>query len=413
MKSKFLALVIIALLALSIVPAFSFDPDPEEPPFVKYIDPQEIKFDGPCIESQRFTAEDMVYGAEDLYAWDIIVKWNATLLALESYTINIPEGWPVDGYTILIDEVEDVDDPSWIHYAVTRLGNVSGFTGTMSLLTMEFHVIYEPCYMEGCIETEIWNDFFNFSGSCGVELIPDQVEVGLVSLNPGRPNMEILLSDEFDLEAKVAQGWFEDQVITAYLWVSNVTKLYGIGACIMWDPDLLRIDMQQIFINEEAFPQPWIYLEQDLVLEEGYFHFYIERPCAVDKPPLKGTFWILRFDFKVECYRDEYEIPIDDDYPIFINAECDWTGLWMCGDWYYDSWIDFSDVDYFWTPIKYDLNQNGHVGVEDILIALKHFGETFPEGEGFDFDGDTDCDIYDIVIVAKHYCNDTPPELEE
>jgi len=412
MKSKFLALVIIALLALSIVPAFSFDPDPEEPPFVKYIDPQEIKFTGPCIESHRFTAEDMVYGADDLYAWDIIVMWDNTYLELESYTINIPADWPVDGYTVLIDDVDPVgpdvaDDPEWIHYAVTRLGDVSGFTGTMSLLTMEFHVIYEPCYKEGCIETEIWNDFFNFSGSCGLELIPDPVEVGVVWLNPSKPNMEILLSDEFDLDAKIAQGWYEDQVITAYLWVSNVTKLYGIGAHVMWDPDLLRIDMQQIFINEEAFPQPWVYLNQDL--DDGDFWFWIERPC--DKPKLKGTFWILRFDFKVKCYRDEYEIPINGTTTIELctGGECTW--LLMCGDYYWGEDIDFSEVDYFWTPIPFDLNQNGHVGVEDILIALDHYGDTPPAGEDCDFDGDGDVDIYDIVIVAKHYCNDTPPIL--
>ena len=75
--------------------------------------------------------------------------------------------------------------------------------------------------------------------------------------------------------------------------------------------------------------------------------------------------------------------------------------------------IDLSNVDYFWTPIPYDLDQNGHVGVEDIMIALEHYGEEFTPGTGFDFDEDGDCDIFDIVIVAKHYCNDVPPELED
>ncbi|MDH5374688.1 MAG: hypothetical protein OEW95_02610 [Candidatus Bathyarchaeota archaeon] len=411
MKSKFLAVVIIALLALSIVPAFSFDPDPEEPPFVKYIDPQEIKFTGPCTESQRFTAEDMVYEVEDLYAWDIVVVWDPTYLALESYTINIPAGWPVDGYQILIDELEDVDDPGWLHYAVTRLGNVSGFTGTMSLLTMEFHVIYEACFMEGCIETHIYNEFYDFSGPCGYVIEPDQVEECVVWINPSKPNLELLLSDEFDLDAKVAQGWFEGQVITVYLWVSNVTKLYGIDVHIMWDPDLLRIDLQQITINEEAFPQPWTYLDQDLYAEYGDFYFEICRP--EEKPPVKGTFWILKMDFKVKCYVDVYEIPTPSHTDIYLcGSGC--SRLFMCGDWYYaPEFLDLSDVEYFWTPIPFDFNQNGHVGVEDILIILDHYGEESIIGEGFDFEPDGIIDIFDIVIVAKHYCTDTPPELPE
>ena len=376
MKSKFLAVVIIALLALSVVPAFSFDPDPEEPPFVKYIDPQKINFTGPCTESQRFTAEDMVYKVEDLYAWDIIVVWDPTYLALESYTINIPAGWPVDGYQILINETEDVDDPGWLHYAVTRLGNVSGFSGTMSLLTMEFHVIYEPCYMEDCIETHIYNDFYNFSGPCGYGIEPDQVEESIVWLNPSRPNMEILLTDEWPEEVpevKKTQGWYEDQVITMYVWVSNVTKLYGISAKVIWDPDLLRIDLQQITINEEAFPQPWTYLYQHL--GEGSFDFDIWRPC--EKPPLKGTFWILKMDFKVKCVVDEvFEIPTPDWCEVYLAPA--YSGLCMCGDWYdWPDWLDLSYIEYYWTPIPYDFNQNGHVGVEDILIALDHYGDDY------------------------------------
>ena len=409
MKSKFLAVVIIALLALSIVPAFSFDPDPEEPPFVKYIDPQKIKFTGPCTESQRFTAEDMVYKVEDLYAWDIIVVWDPTYLALESYTINIPAGWPVDGYQILINETEDVDDPGWLHYAVTRLGNVSGFTGTMSLLTMDFHVIYEPCWFDGPQDTYIFNDFYNFSGPCGLGIEPDLVEQCEIWINPSKPNLELLLSDEFDLDAKVAQGWFEGQVITVYLWVSNVTKLYGIDVHVWWDPDLLKIDLQQITINEEAFPQPWAYLDQYLDAEWGDFYFEIKRPC--EKPRLKGTFWILKFDFKVKCYVDEFGIPTDEDYFIAICDDC--SHLHMCGDSYYYPALTLSDVYYFWTPIPFDFNQNGHVGVEDILIILDHYGEEPTPGDGFDFEPDGIIDIYDIVIVAKHYCNDTPPELPE
>jgi len=411
MNTKLFAVVIVALLALSIVPVLSFDPDPEDPPFVKYIDPQEIKFTGPCTESQRFTAEDMVYMVEDLYAWDIVVNWDSTYLELESYTINIPADWPADGYTILIDDVDPLgpdvaEHPEWIHYAVTRLGNVSGFSGTMSLLTMEFHVVYEPCYMGGCQVTYIWNEPYWFAGPCGYVIEPDWDEEGVVHINPSRPNMELLLSDTFDLEAKDAQGWYEDQVIEVYLWVSNVTKFYGMAAHITWNSALLRIDMQQIHINEEAFPQPWEFLVQDL--SPGDFYFEIYRPC--EKPPLKGTFWMLKFEFKVKCYYDQYEIPIGALTCIDLCESC--SGLYMCGDWYNSpTWLDLSTVCYHWTPIPYDFDQNGHVGVEDIMIALDHYGESFAPGEGFDFDGDGDCDIYDIVIVAKHYCNDVPPEL--
>lgn len=405
MKTKFFAVVIMALLVLAIMPVFSYSPSEET---VLYINPQEIKFTGPCTESQTFEGHVMIWNVEDLYAWDITITWDTIYINITEYHIKTLD-FPVDGYQILIDDYTT----GQLHFAVTRLGNVSGYDGTgvdTALLNFVVHIEFEPCFMGGCVTTSIHIDNYALSSDGKIPpdpIIPDLVEDGEVGINPSKPNMEILFSDEFDLEAKKAQGWYEGQVITAYVWVSNATKLYGIEANVVWNPDLLKIDLQQITINEEAFPQPWEDLWQ--YLSAGYFDFGIYRPD--EKPPLKGTFWILKMDFKVKCYVDAYEIPIKAEADIWLDPAT--TGLCMCGDWYTGSNLDLSYSTYYWTPIPMDFSQNGHVGVEDILIILDEYGKPSPVGEGFDFNPDGTIDIYDIVIVAKHYCNDEPPEMPD
>lgn len=410
MKTKFFAVVIIALLALAIIPVFSYGPMEET---VLFIDPQEIKFTGPCTESQTFEGHVMIWNVEDLYAWDITITWDTTYINITEYHIKTLD-FPVDGYKILIDDYTS----GQLHFAVTRLGNVSGYDGSdvyTALLNFVVHIEYEPCW-PGCLWTLIVIDDYDLSSDGKIPpdpIIPDLVEYGNVTINPSKPNMEILFSDEFDLTAKYAQGWYEKQVITAYVWVSNATKLYGIMANITWDLDLLEIDLQQITINEEAFPQPWEFLVQDLCACSGDFYFEIWRP--EEKAPLKGTFWILKMDFKVKCYTDIYGIPIEADTDIAFDDY--YTGLYMCDHWYWGDepdMLDLSIVTYYWTPIPFDFSQNGHVGVEDIMIILDEYGEAFPAGEGFDFANDDGVvDIYDIVVVAKHYCNDEPPEMPE
>lgn len=407
MKTKFLAVVIVAMFALSMMPAFSYEPSEDT---VLYIDPQKKKVTGPCTESQTFEYHVMIWNVENLYAWDITITWDTTYINITSYHIKTLD-FPVSGYSILIDDYT----AGKLQFAVTRLGNVSGYDGSgvaTALLNFEVHIEHEPCWWpcDGCVTTYIVIDDYELSTDGKIPpdpIIPDIVEDGEIKINPSKPNMEVLFSDEFDLEAKKAQGWYEGQVITAYVWVSNATKLYGIGANVVWDPDLLKIDLQQITINEEAFPQPWEELWQ--YLSDGYFDFWILR--SEEKPPLKGTFWILKMDFKVKCLTKK-GVPIPDDTLIWLDPET--TGLWMCDHWYdWPDALDLSDVTYFWTPIPYDFDQNGHVGVEDIMIILDHYGETPSPGKGFDFNPDGLIDIYDIVIVAKHYCNDEPPEMPD
>jgi hypothetical protein len=424
LKTKFVALSVLVLLfaGMFLSPAMSYEPPTPDPdPCWLAFFPQEYKFTGPCTESTHFESTVVLYNVEanemNLYAWDFKVKWDPTLLELVDHEMLFPPGW-VEGvdYVVLFDE-NGTDTWDFLHIAATKIGNETGFIDDrIELLWLEFHIIYEPVWHIGCITTELrlravslamWTD------SCGapMDCTPEDASVGI---NPSRPNMEITFSPDSPVEEKIAQGWIENDVMTAYLWVSNVTKFYDLRVCIMWDPDLLRIDYQQIFINEETFPPPWSLMKLDLNATAGTLQFWIERPC--EKPPLKGTFWILQMDFKVKCYVDEWGVPIPGDTLIricgaqmsFKDAESSW--VYYPGDEEQSIYcIKISHAEYFWTPIPGDFNQDGHVGVDDILIMAEHYGM---DGS-WDVVGDDDVvDIYDIIWVAKRYCNSTPPPLE-
>jgi hypothetical protein len=414
MKTKLFALAVLLLLVLSFAPVFSYEPPPPGYPTVNSIEPQHLTFTGPCCDTQTFTVDDVIFNIKDMWAWDVKISWDTTYINITSWQLHVPADWPVDGYMILFNELYDAGPPRLgLHFAVTGLaGKAKNFTGTMSLVTMNFKVLFEPCWPT-TITTYITKDEGEFWTGCGAPIEINQEFDGEIKLIPSKPNIEVLFSDKFDLTKKAAQGWKEKQVITAYVWISNATKLHDIHLAIAFDANLLDIDLQQITINTEAFPMPWKSLSQGWTTKDGLtvFQFTIERPYP-EKPGLKGTFWIIKMDFKVKCVTTDEGIPVNASTLI---KPLRWDGtfgsyLSMCNkDYKSDCELDLSDAKYYWTPIPYDFSQDGHVGKEDILLLLKKYGTTGTTG--WDLNGDKVVDIGDVVLVAKAYCNDKPPVL--
>jgi hypothetical protein len=428
MKTKLYAVAFVALLALSmfaVLPVFSWEPPPYIPPSyanVLYIEPQEETFVGPCTESRRFNATVNIYNVTDLYAWDIYVYWDTTYLELEGWKLNIPAGWAVDTYQVLYNRTETAPSPfKYYHFAVTRLGLVSGFNGSMVLAELYFHIIIEFCWPDSVTTGIKFSTTYppKLSNGCGVP-IPYTTHDGTIIIKSSKPNIEILFSKDPEVFNKTdnwAQGWINCTRISAYVWVSNVTKFYGMSLDIYFDPNVLETDIQHIFINEEKFTWPWTKLEMSIHPSGAPIQVHIERPNEEEKW-LKGTFWMIRIDFHVKCVMNTTNYDYIAPYGFPINATTtvtsDWAlaKLYMCGREYkytnptYN--LDISWSTYYWTPIPYDFDQNGHVGISDILIILKYYGK--PDTP-FDLDKSGTVDIYDVVKVAKAYCTKTPPKI--
>jgi len=430
MKSKIFAVAAILILMFAVVPSFSWTPPPFIPPSfenVQYIEPQDKTFEGPCTESRRFNATHNIYNVTDLYAYDIIISFDTTYLELERWWLNIPAGWAVDTYRVLINRTEQsppAPPTMYYHFAVTRLGNVSGFTGSMTLAVLQFHIVYEPCWPD-CVTTKIGIVQCKMSNACGLPIIGPAYD-GFITIKSSKPNIEILFSKDpkvFNITAdKTAFGWINCTWLSAYVWVSNVTKFYGMSIDVYFDPTLLNTDIQHVFINEEWFTWPWTKFKMSVICQPsppiGVVEVEIERPNEEEKW-LKGTNWLIRIDFHVKCVMNMTHC---DPPRLPINASCDVTAdwalarLWMCGREYkaepawpgypYNFTISWST--YYWRPIRYDFSQNGHVGVEDIVIILAHYGHCACFCP-FDLNGDHWVDLYDVVKVAKAYCNSTPP----
>jgi len=416
MKMKLFALAVSLLLVLSAAPAFSYTPPPPTPPSpIDSIEPQELNLTGPCCKSQPVVLEDVIWYVKDLWAWDIKISWDTAYINITTWTLHVPAGWPADGYVVLFNDLYNAGGGRFgLHFAVTGLaGKATNFTGTMSLVTMNFAVLYEPKWHIGIMTTYITIDFKEMSTGCGapIEFGEGAIEDGHIHFIPSKPNIEVLFSKDptkFNLTEKAAQGYKELQVITAYVWVSNAEGLYDIGVHIQWDSDLLDIELQQITINKDWFPMPWTSLYQ--CLSDGNFYFEIDRPAPPTKPGIKGTNWILKMEFKAKCFVDEHDVPINGS-TLITPHRCEGTFLTMCGHTYNDEdELTLSDAKYYWTPIPHDFSQDGHVGKEDIGLILDHYGE---EGDtiSWDLNDDEIVDIYDIVIVAKDYCKDKPPVL--
>jgi hypothetical protein len=433
MKYKLFVLAALAILLISIVPAFGWEPPlpPSPPPIVAFIDPQEgYTFTAPCCTTKYFNATVVLVNTNsnkyNVYAWDFWVGWDQTYVELVDHKLKFPAGW-VDGvdYTVLFDKVDLTTwaPQGWLHVGVTKLGNATGFLGDYLVLAwLRFHVVYEPVWHLGAIHTgiDLWDtghfEVVNWTTACGVMYHPDIVEDMPVDLFPSRPNMEITFNSTSPVDTKKAQGYVNMSVVTAYLWISNVTKLYDIIAVICWNPNYLELDIQQVTINAEEFKPPWTRLEFEVDTDSGQINFMIVRPC--EKDPIKSVaFWILKMDFKVKCVETN-GMPIDAHTAITIAAAQlsfkDEEGY----EWGYNpgndqmgqgcNCIKISNADYYFTPIPGDFNQNGHVGIEDVKEMADHYGE---QGTNWDKTGDGLVDIMDIVWVAKRYCNRTPPPM--
>jgi hypothetical protein len=86
--------------------------------------------------------------------------------------------------------------------------------------------------------------------------------------------------------------------------------------------------------------------------------------------------------------------------------------------------VDYANAHYCFLPIPGDLDGSGHTGVEDLMIESAFYGLpgygmpgscVVPAGQPpnarpvyYDLNKDGYIDIYDLVIIAKNFCRDTP-----
>jgi len=79
----------------------------------------------------------------DLYGAEFTVQWTPGLFEMTGYTAYLSNIWPTGSY-IESDAINNA--AGTFSFAAHAINTGTGFDGTRVMLTLHFHVIYEPCY---------------------------------------------------------------------------------------------------------------------------------------------------------------------------------------------------------------------------------------------------------------------------
>jgi len=438
MKTKYLVAVLIAALLTTPVLGF-WHPPVEEPPcpyFGVQINGVEAPATDPYIFQEPFdhycqdvTVEVYILNVEDLYGYEFKLYWNTEYFTLTAWVVDLT--WGAD--TVIVKPELDYDGSPWYLQVATAKAIAIGVTGDFHLATLTFHIDNDPCYLDDTI-TGVFGLFdMKASNSCsGVIDLCDAMNAYWEFI-PAQPAIYMEPADEVN--------WIVGDKFTLTIWVENVTKMHDFYFCIMWEGKHV--------LPEDFYTALLCTTEEDVVFNPALFPAELidTQTLHVVSPPCDTRYISDPIGF-VEVgvvFENEYQINVTKDWFVQITfTKCD---PWFCGAqplyeekethdwlletgetdiWFYDAYfsvcchdgdvitksmIDIENAHYTFAPIPGDLDGDGHVYIDDIMIEIGYYGTVgwgTWAGYYYDLNKDHIIDIYDIVIVAKNFCRREP-----
>jgi hypothetical protein len=230
-KSK-LAVVLSILILLSSLSTF-IKPAASQQTTIK-IDPSLTEYYTKAT-GKEFTIAVKIIEVENLYGFDIKLRWNTTYLEYVSHSVRIPRNTYTDGVLWnpilpLVDEVNATEGTYWIAY--TSLAPAPTFNGSGTVFTMTFRIIYHPVEPEpdANITLELYSTAL---AAYGGSPIPHDVEHGTVILH-ALPPVSTYLFVEPTVFRK-SQG----ATFTVNITIENVTDLYAFDISLYYNTTLL------------------------------------------------------------------------------------------------------------------------------------------------------------------------------
>jgi hypothetical protein len=230
-KSK-LAVVLSILILLSSLSAF-IKPAASQQTTVK-VDPSLIEYYTKAT-GKEFTIAVKILDVENLYGFDIKLRWNTTYLEYVSHSVHVPKDTYTDGVLWnpilpLANTVNTTEGTYWIAYS--SLAPAPTFNGSGTVFTMTFRIKYHPVQPEpdANITLELYStDLAAYGGNP----IPHTVEHGTVILH-ALPPVETYLFVEPTVFRK-SQG----ATFTVNIAIENVTDLYAFDISLYYNTTLL------------------------------------------------------------------------------------------------------------------------------------------------------------------------------
>jgi len=351
-----------------------------------FMTPQTIILDAPA-ECTTFTVNVTAANLEDLYAFDFEVTWDSSLIELVGVDVKVDEIWT----SYFIARNETTDGKYWL--VATSLDDY-GFNGTHTIVSLTFHVIYDPCYLSENYyrKTPIDLKVNQLANSKGEPMYPWNIHGSYYRINAIQPVLH-MVPETITVSQKNVE-------FTIEIWITNAIKLHDWHTIIVYNNvQLQAIDVE---INTEFLQGPYVTFSWSIDHANGYVHIDVVQadgaPLAngegllatVTFKVIKSIFWtkdnptltsLIRFGsptyISVKC-PDYHEI-----YPdILAVVNCEYTYLPVPGDVNMDGEVNVLDLQLvaadYGSSTTYDLNKDGKVDLLDLVIVAINFGRTKP-----------------------------------
>jgi len=328
----------------------------------------------PC--TRTFKVNVTALNFEDLYGIDMKITWDASLIELVEAEVELDEIWPKNFWW------DDYGD-GWYMLVGTSLGE--GFYGSHKIVTLTFHIKYEPCWPDTC-STPIGFEHVILSDSNAQEITPELTLGANYQISSIKPKLE--LRPEEVVANKFPYSF------TVELWAVDVIKLNSYYVQIGFDPDVFEVT--KVVIHDGFLQGPFV--KQSYTIYEDYVEIWVHQAEGAQLARGKGLLASITFKLK-------YGIIWNIGEPFILSK----IGFKLavidvyCPD-YRTIIPETNEVTFRYLPKPGDVNMDGVVGLEDLRIIAMHYGEGSYNPYDLNLNGKVD--LFDLVLVAINYEED-------
>ena len=330
-------------------------------------------------------------GNMDIYAIDMKITFDPSLIEIKDVTLHLDDLWGAGKYFVAKSEWNNT--AGWYWLVATALADTPGFEGTKTILTITFHVKYDPCYPEtkgAWIFWNGWNDL-QLVNHLNERIYPEYVYNSYYLISAPMPKLEIKPSS--------IQITSDAPTFNAEVWLNTGIKVCGYHVVVTYPTDLL--DVLSVSISN-FLPGP--YATCSWIINDAAGTVTVDVVQQDGVPPVTGSGLLFTITFKVAktaIWPDSLSGTIGFGAGTKISVLCPSLRDQVLG-------TDLGGVPatYSYKAKAGDVNLDGHVGLEDLRIIAMHYGETGQSYHPLDLNRNGKVDIFDLVLVAINYEKD-------
>lgn len=333
----------------------------------------------------------------DLYGAEFIIGWTPGLIEMTGYTAYLNNIWPTGSY-ILTDKIDNT--AGTFSFAAHAINTANGFDGTRVMLTLHFHVIYEPCY-EHEQYTWIYWQVVKLANHLDQPIWPENYNNAFYYISAKKPKLTLVPS-----QTTWTYITEQNRVFTVDVIGENLVKVKDYTVEIQWDPTYLKA--LNIIWNQTYFKPP--YTLQYFIINNPAGYLVASLTLDIDQGSSKvngtATLFTVQFEVVLDKHYQAWWAPNHPSYKIDIwfdttvtelSAQCEPFGPDNVIQKYPGS-LDLVDADPWYDPYIGDLNFDGHINLDDLMLIRQDW-----HGVTYDIAwvGVVPyVDIYDSVLVA-------------